>query len=113
MPTKTREIPNRVRVDIGGVSYWHTPEKPVARRPQKIGPMRIYMGEVLREERLTQGRSLRDVSRSGVSLGFISEVERGIKEPSSEMLEAICKGLGLDVIDALRRTADRIESSRN
>jgi hypothetical protein len=113
MPTNTLEINNRVRVNIGGVSYWRKPEQVESRRPARIGPMRMFMGEVIREERLAQGRSLRDISGSGVSLGFISEVERGMKEPSSETLETICKSLGMDVVDALRRTADRIEFSRS
>lgn len=105
------EIPQRVRVNIGGVSYWREPEKISSRSPQRIGPMRLFMGEVLREERLAQGKSLREID--GIALGYVSEVERGIKEPSSEVLETYCKNLGIDVVDALRRTADKIELARN
>ena len=74
--------------------------------------MRTFMGEILREERVAQGKSLRDISHGGLSIGFISEIERGRKEPSSETLETLCSILGLDVVETLRRTADRIESAR-
>jgi transcriptional regulator with XRE-family HTH domain len=56
--------------------------------------VRRLLGEVLRQERLRQGRTLRDVSASArVSLGYISEIERGQKEASSECLAAICSAL--------------------
>ena len=56
--------------------------------------MRQLVGEVLRARRLSQGLTLRDVSaRARVSLGYISEVERGQKEPSSELLSALAAAL--------------------
>jgi XRE family transcriptional regulator, stress-response regulator len=56
--------------------------------------VRRLLGDVLRQERLRQGRTLRDVSASAqVSLGYISEIERGQKEASSECLAAICNAL--------------------
>jgi transcriptional regulator with XRE-family HTH domain len=56
--------------------------------------VRRLLGEVLRQERLRQGRTLRDISATAqVSLGYISEIERGQKEASSECLAAICKAL--------------------
>lgn len=111
MPKVDLAVPsNRVRVNIGGVSYWREPEKISVRTPTRMGPVRLFMGEVLREERMAQGKGLRDMD--GIALGFASEVERGIKEPSSEVLEMFCKNLGLDVVDALRRTADKIEAAR-
>jgi transcriptional regulator with XRE-family HTH domain len=56
--------------------------------------VRRLLGDVLRQERLRQGRTLRDVSASAqVSLGYISEIERGQKEASSECLAAICGAL--------------------
>ncbi len=56
--------------------------------------MRQLVGEVLRARRLAQGLTLRDVSsRARVSLGYISEVERGQKEPSSELLAALAAAL--------------------
>jgi len=58
--------------------------------------MREVIGDVLREARTTQGRTLREVSDSArVSLGYLSEVERGRKEASSELLSAICEALDI------------------
>jgi transcriptional regulator with XRE-family HTH domain len=55
---------------------------------------RRLLGEVLRGQRRSQGRTLRDVSAEArVSLGYISEIERGQKEASSECLAAICAAL--------------------
>lgn len=57
---------------------------------------RVALGEVIREERLNQKLFQRDVSRAGIiSLGFLSEVERGQKEISSELLESVACGLGM------------------
>jgi len=56
--------------------------------------LRRVLGDELRRLRTSQGRTLRDVSASArVSLGYLSEVERGHKEPSSELLAAICSAL--------------------
>lgn len=65
---------------------------------------RVALGEVIREERLTQNLFQRDVSRMGViSLGFLSEVERGQKEISSELLEGVAFGLGLEAYELVIR----------
>lgn len=56
--------------------------------------LRESVGEVLRQARMEQGRTLREVSDSArVSLGYLSEVERGRKEASSELLNSICAAL--------------------
>ena len=56
--------------------------------------VRELIGESLREERVSQGKTLREVSRKArVSLGYLSEVERGQKEASSELLAAIARHL--------------------
>ena len=56
--------------------------------------MREVLGESLREQRTAQGRTLREVSQDArVSLGYLSEIERGQKEASSELLAAICGAL--------------------
>lgn len=56
--------------------------------------LREVVGDVLRRARTEQGRTLREVSDSArVSLGYLSEVERGRKEASSELLNAICGAL--------------------
>ena len=58
--------------------------------------LRESVGQVLRRARTDQSRTLRDVARQArVSLGYLSEVERGQKEASSELLHAICTALGL------------------
>jgi transcriptional regulator with XRE-family HTH domain len=60
--------------------------------------LRHVIGEEIRRHRLNQGRTLRDVAKSAaVSLGYLSEIERGVKEPSSEMLAAICAALEITV----------------
>jgi transcriptional regulator with XRE-family HTH domain len=58
--------------------------------------LRQSVGLALRNARTEQSRTLRDVAREArVSLGYLSEVERGQKEASSELLNAICEALGL------------------
>lgn len=60
--------------------------------------LRQVVGETLRGARLRQRRTLREVSASArVSLGYLSEVERGQKEPSSELLAAICGALDVEL----------------
>lgn len=60
--------------------------------------LRQVVGETLRGLRMRQRRTLREVSASArVSLGYLSEVERGQKEPSSELLAAICTALDVEL----------------
>ena len=64
--------------------------------------LRRLLGDVLREHRREQGRTLREVSAAArVSLGYLSEVERGQKEASSELLASICDALELELADLL------------
>ena len=64
--------------------------------------LRDLVGAALRRARLRQGRTLRDVAdRAQVSLPYLSEIERGRKEPSSEVLAAVCRALGLHLVDLL------------
>jgi transcriptional regulator with XRE-family HTH domain len=68
---------------------------------------RRLLGEVLRRHRLRQGRTLRDVAAAArVSLGYLSEVERGLKEASSELLTAVCDALEVSLADVLREISD-------
>jgi len=68
--------------------------------------VRQLLGEQLRRERLAQSRTLREVSRRArVSLGYLSEVERGRKEASSELLASICQALELPLSDVLREVS--------
>lgn len=60
--------------------------------------LRKIVGDTLRGLRLRQRRTLREVSATArVSLGYLSEVERGQKEPSSELLAAICGALDVEL----------------
>jgi transcriptional regulator with XRE-family HTH domain len=69
--------------------------------------LRHLLGDVLRRLRLRQGRTLREVSASArVSLGYLSEVERGQKEASSELLAAICSALGTPLSQVFREVSD-------
>jgi transcriptional regulator with XRE-family HTH domain len=69
--------------------------------------LRQLLGDALRRLRLRQGRTLREVSASArVSLGYLSEVERGQKEASSELLAAICGALGTPLSQVFREVSD-------
>ena len=69
--------------------------------------LRHLLGDALRRLRLRQGRTLREVSASArVSLGYLSEVERGRKEASSELLASICGALGAPLSQLLREVSD-------
>ena len=65
---------------------------------------RVALGEVIREERLAQNANQRQLSTKGViSIGYLSEVERGQKEISSELLEGVAFGLGLEAYELVIR----------
>jgi transcriptional regulator with XRE-family HTH domain len=71
---------------------------PGGRRPL----LRTLVGDVLRRHRQEQGRTLAEVARAAnISLPYLSEVERGRKEPSSEILAAVCDSLGIELSDLL------------
>lgn len=71
--------------------------------------LRHELGEVLRDSRQRQGRTLREVSaQARVSLGYLSEVERGQKEASSELLAAICGALELPLSRVLHEVSERL-----
>lgn len=72
--------------------------------------LRNELGDVLRDARLGQGRTLRDISSDArVSLGYLSEVERGQKEASSELLASICLALDVPMSAILREVSVRFE----
>lgn len=71
--------------------------------------VRRLLGEVLRQQRQLQGRTLRDVSAEArVSMGYISEIERGQKEASSECLAAICSALDVPLSLVLAEVSDEM-----
>ncbi|MFB8072332.1 helix-turn-helix domain-containing protein [Streptomyces californicus] len=72
---------------------------------------RDLVGEVLRRERKAQGRTLKEMSEaSRISLAYLSEVERGRKEASSEVLAAAARALGLTLADVLALAGERLVS---
>jgi transcriptional regulator with XRE-family HTH domain len=71
--------------------------------------LRRLLGDVLRRRRQGQGRTLREVSAlARVSLGYLSEIERGQKEASSELLASICDALGVKMSDLMREVSDQL-----
>ncbi|MEV0847068.1 helix-turn-helix transcriptional regulator [Streptomyces sp. NPDC049954] len=71
--------------------------------------LRRLLGDVLRRQRQRQGRTLREVSSSArVSLGYLSEVERGQKEASSELLSAICDALDVRMSELMHEVSDEL-----
>lgn len=69
--------------------------------------LRSVIGSALRRIRLEQGRTLRDVAlAAAISTPYLSEIERGRKEPSSEVLATVLRVLGLSLVDLLDETRD-------
>ena len=65
--------------------------------------LRHVIGAALRRIRLDDGRTLREVSlAANISMPYLSEIERGRKEPSSEILAGICAALGMSLVDLLQ-----------
>ncbi len=70
---------------------------------------RRLLGDVLRTQRVNRGMTLREVSAEArVSLGYISEIERGQKEASSELLASLCAALDMRLSDVLREVSDAV-----
>ena len=85
--------------------YSNSMEKTLSETPL----LRSELGDVLRGIRQRQGRTLREVpSEAQVSLGYLSEVERGQKEASSELLEAITSALRVPLWFVLREVSERM-----
>ena len=71
--------------------------------------VRQEIGEVLRDFRLQKGHTLRQVAgRASVALGYLSEVERGQKEASSEILAAVADALEVPISTVMREVSDRL-----
>jgi len=76
--------------------------------------LRQEIGDVLRDARRQQGRTLREVSSvARVSLGYLSEVERGQKEASSELLASICGALDVPLSSVLHEVSERVAAAEN
>lgn len=89
-------------------------ETPAPREVATVSPLlRSVYGEVLRDERQDQDRTLAEVADAvGMSKQYLSEIERGRKEASSEMLHSICEALGMPVESLLFRGARRLGALR-
>lgn len=91
------------------------PERPVHQeRPDRPAPLlRHLLGEVLRQARHGQRRTLADVARAArVSLPYLSELERGRKEASSEVLAAVCDALRIELSDVLAEVGRELAAER-
>jgi len=109
---------NRQSVQDHGITRWvedrpvrHTTaaSTPDATKEHHMPTLRHEIGDVLRDMRQRQGRTLREVSHDArVSLGYLSEVERGQKEASSELLASICAALDVPLSTMLREVSDRV-----
>ncbi|HET6168004.1 MAG TPA: helix-turn-helix transcriptional regulator [Marmoricola sp.] len=70
---------------------------------------RRQLGDVLRGERMRRGMTLRELSSEArISLGYISEIERGQKEASSELLYSLCEALDVPLSEVLREVSDTV-----
>jgi transcriptional regulator with XRE-family HTH domain len=70
---------------------------------------RRQLGDVLRGERMRRGMTLRELSSEArISLGYISEIERGQKEASSELLSSLCEALDVPLSAVLREVSDTV-----
>lgn len=104
---------DRMRQEQESASYQPNAvaETAVAEEEPREVSLRGAIGHVLRDLRTRDRRTLREVSeKAGVSLGYLSEVERGQKEASSELLSSISDALGVSTAQMLRMVADYLES---
>jgi hypothetical protein len=102
----------KVPVVIGGITRWkEVPDAEVQNhKPARKPLLREAFGSVIREHRMGTGRTLRQVSRqAGMALGYLSEVERGQKEASSEVIASLCRALDLPLVTLLVRVASMMQ----
>jgi len=110
-PVRARAERAPVRRDSVGHSFTRPIAPTASTSPAPVQPLwREVIGSVLRDERHRQRRTLAQVAdRAGMSVQYLSEVERGRKEPSSEMLAAACGSLGLGLGQFAFRCAGAID----
>ena len=70
---------------------------------------KVALGHTIRLKRLQQEKTMRDLA-DFISIGYISEVERGMNNVSSELLETIAEALGVEVYELIRDTANLMEN---
>lgn len=100
-------------VSVNGVVRWKdvglADQAKSEQKERKMVVLRHEIGDVLRDVRQRQGRTLREVSHSArVSLGYLSEVERGQKEASSEILASVAEALDTPISVIMREVGDRL-----
>jgi predicted transcriptional regulator len=110
----SNQAPNQARV-IPLRPHEPAPHLPEPTVPAPKEPLwRDLVGDVLRRERLAQERTLKDVADAArISMPYLSEVERGRKEASSEVLAAAAHALGLDLGDLLSLARSEFTQHRN
>lgn len=110
----SNQAPNQARV-IPLRPHEPAPHLPEPQVPAPKEPLwRDLVGDVLRRERLAQERTLKDVADAArISMPYLSEVERGRKEASSEVIAAAAHALGLDLGDLLSLAGDELGRHRN
>ncbi|MFJ9626695.1 helix-turn-helix domain-containing protein [Streptomyces sp. NPDC101175] len=116
-PNQARVIPLRPHTSAPRTSAPHAPapHRPEPAPPAPKEPLwRDLVGDVLRRERRAQERTLKDVADAArISVPYLSEVERGRKEASSEVLAAAAHALGLDLGDLLSLTRNEFTRHRD
>src|SRR6478609_603033 len=110
---RARRISRSEQPLAGNSARATSPQVPSPRVPARREPLwREVAGSVLRDERRRQQRTLAHVAgRAGMSVQYLSELERGRKEASSEMLAAACGSLGLSLADFANRCARALIST--
>lgn len=94
---------------MGELIAFPSPDHSPAPEPEPL--WREAVGQELRDARQTAERTLADVATdAGVSTQYLSEVERGLKEPSSEVLGAVAGALGLRLVDLTTRVSRRLST---
>jgi transcriptional regulator with XRE-family HTH domain len=106
-------LPERIAQDVDMVRSgyrWRDRYSTGSRQEEvRMVLLRRVIGDALRARRQGQHRTLREVSTAAnVSLGYLSEIERGQKEASSELLASICDALGAQLSDVLRQVSDTL-----
>jgi hypothetical protein len=117
-PDEARVIPLRPRIQPpGSAGVPRVPQRPTGApaAPAPREPLwRHLVGDALRRERLAQERTLKDVAEAArISMPYLSEVERGRKEASSEVLAAAAQALGLGLADLLSLAQDELARHRH
>ena len=112
-PCQPRE-PARRSERMAAVGSGESSPRASSARDQRSRPLlRTTLGDVLRRTRREQRRTLADVARAAkVSMPYLSEIERGRKEASSEVLAAICDSLGIGLPDLLAEVGRHLADDR-